>query len=93
MLALALLFAASSSLRSIVRQLLPAHEPNLLLSASNWYMPQNALGNLRPLALFRGQPQKLMASSAFRTTLSQVRVLAAIILVGWAALLLYWLAA
>jgi hypothetical protein len=91
--AVGLLFAASASLRSIVRHDLPAHESKLLFPAGDWYMPQNLLGNFRPVALFRGQPQVLMGSSAFRATLSQARVLAAIIVIGLVALLLYGLAA
>jgi hypothetical protein len=93
MLAAGLLLAASASLRSIVRRDLPVHESKLLLPASDWYMPQNLLGNFRPVALFRAQPQALMASGAFRTTLSQARALAAIIVIGLVALLLYGLAA
>ena len=93
MLALGLLFACSSSLRSIVRELMPAHEQDLLLPAGNWYMPQNVLGNFRLTGLFHSQPDSLVASQAYRATLSQARLLAATILLGWSAGLVYVLAA
>ena len=93
MLALGLLFACSSSLRSIVRELMPAHEHTLLLPASNWYMPQNILGNLRLSGLFRVQPDSLVASKAYRAALSQARLLTATILFGWGAGSVYVLAA
>jgi len=93
MLASALLFAASGSLRSCVRELLPAHESKIFLPAGDWYMPQNAFGNLRPIAIFRKQPSALMSAPSFRATLAQVRFLAAFSLFGLVAILVYWLAA
>ena len=78
-LALAWLFVASATLRSIIRESLPEHEATLLLPASNWYLPQNFLGHLKPMAIYRRQPPTLQGTKHFPEILRQVRILAAMV--------------
>jgi hypothetical protein len=75
LLATGLLFATSSSIRSLVRRIYPEYESTILLPADDWYMPQNIFGNFRPVAVFMTQPSALTASPAFRSSLALARSL------------------